>query len=777
MAGISLTWEIFGIISLCILEALLIVALLVSRAKRKRAEVDGERFAKLAEAEHRHLEEVVTNVPGSVWESIFEPGTTQRKARFVNQYVERMLGYSVEEWLSTPGLEMRIIHEDDRERVARETEAIFQSGKEGVLQFRAVKKDGPMIWQEAHMTAILDDAGKPIGLRGVTMDINERKLAEESLRQSENRNRAILSAIPDLMFLQSRDGVYLDYHASEPQDLLVPPDAFLGKNMRDVLPTELARHFFSCFQRAEATGELQVLEYLLPLDGEDRYFEARVVRTRGNEILSVVRDISERKRAEEEQHLSDERLNQAINVARFGVFDHDHLSGELHGSKLTHEIHGWSDEEQPSVEALFAQLHPEDREAFLAAVERAHDPAGDGFFSREYRIVRHGGEVCWVSSRAQTFFESENGTRRPVRTIGAELDITERKHAEEALQKSVDEVNKLKNQLQEENIYLQEEIKLAHNFDEIVGHSDSIKYVLYKIEQVAPTNSTVLITGETGTGKELVARAIHSTSLRQNRPLVKVNCAALSAGLIESELFGHEKGSFTGAVARKIGRFELANGATIFLDEIGELPLELQVKLLRVIHEGEFERLGSSKTVKADVRIIAATNRNLPLEVQKGNFREDLWYRLNVFPITVPPLRHRVDDIPFLVEHFVRRFSKRLGREISSVSPATLRTFMDYSWPGNIRELANVIERAVINTQGAVLRVSDRFEEPRLEGAHTSRKTLDEIERDYIIRTLSDNGWRIEGPSGAAKSLGLNPSTLRTRMAKLGIQKPNQSVV
>jgi chemotaxis protein methyltransferase CheR len=285
----------------------------------------------------------------------------------------------------------------------------------------------------------------------------------------------------------------------------------------------------------------------------------------------------------------------------------------------------------------------------------------------------------------------------------------------------------------------------------------------------------VLITGETGTGKELVARAIHSASLRKDRPLVRVNCAALTPTLVESELFGHEKGAFTGATARKIGRFELANGATIFLDEIGELPLELQSKLLRVIQEGEFERLGSSKTIMVDVRIIAATNRNLKMAVEQGGFREDLWYRLNVFPITVPPLRDRKEDIPVLIEHFVQRFSQKVGKKISSISPGSLRILQDYAWPGNVRELANVLERAVINTNGAVLRIVDHFEKPQVDALTQSDKTLEEMEKEYIIRILDSTGWRIDGRRGAAKILGLNPSTLRTRMAKLGIQKVDQS--
>ena len=388
-------------------------------------------------------------------------------------------------------------------------------------------------------------------------------------------------------------------------------------------------------------------------------------------------------------------------------------------------------------------------------------------FKMEYRLRRADNVYRWIYDRGKPRFSEEGEF---LGYIGSCIDIADRKEAEEALRKAHEEVSKLKNQLQEENIYLQEEIKLSHNSDEIIGRSNAIKYVLFKIEQVGQTDSTVLILGETGTGKELVAHAIHSQSPRSRRPLVKVNCAALSASLIESELFGHEKGAFTGASARRIGRFELADGATILLDEIGELPLELQAKLLRVVQEGEFERLGSTKTIKVDVRILAATNRNLKSEVDKGKFREDLWYRLNVFPITVPPLKQRKEDVPQLVEHFVNKFSRKVGKTITSISSSTMKKLQDYSWPGNVRELANVIERAVINSRGLVLEVAERFEQQAAESAK-SNGTLEEMEKKYIIRILEDTAWRIEGPNGAATVLGLNPSTLRTRMVKLGIPK------
>jgi chemotaxis protein methyltransferase CheR len=311
----------------------------------------------------------------------------------------------------------------------------------------------------------------------------------------------------------------------------------------------------------------------------------------------------------------------------------------------------------------------------------------------------------------------------------------------------------------------------VYNYENIIGQSDQINYVLYKVEQIADSNTTVLVLGETGTGKELVARAVHNLSPRKDRPLVKINCATLPANLIESELFGHEKGTFTGAHERHLGRFEVANGATIFLDEIGELPLELQPKLLRVIQDGEFVRLGSSQTIKIDVRVIAATNRHLEEEVQKGRFREDLWYRLNVFPITVPPLRNRRADIPLLVDHFINKISKRVGKSIEIIPTAVMNTLQNYHWPGNVRELENVLERAVINSSGPKLHLVDELKEPHKDFT-TTNKTLDEVERDHILRVLEQAQWKVSGKNGAAEILGLNRSTLHARMRKLGIVKP-----
>jgi transcriptional regulator with GAF, ATPase, and Fis domain len=358
--------------------------------------------------------------------------------------------------------------------------------------------------------------------------------------------------------------------------------------------------------------------------------------------------------------------------------------------------------------------------------------------------------------------------KRTAELIVAREEAEKRKQIAET---ALSEIKKLKDQLEAERAYLQEEIKLEYNHENIIGQSDGLKYVLYKVEQIAKSNTIVLVLGETGTGKELVARAIHGLSLRKNRSLVKVNCAALPSNLIESELFGHEKGAFTGSHYRHFGRFEVADGATIFLDEIGELPLQLQPKLLRVIQDGEFERLGSSSTIKVDSRIIAATNRNLEEEVRKGRFRDDLWYRLNIFPITMPPLRDRMEDIPLLVDFYVKKISKRMGKTIEIIPASVMNALQNYHWPGNIRELENVLERAVINSSGPKLRLVDELKNSDKDLTKTE-KTLESVERDHIIRVLEQTHWKVSGKNGAAEILGINRSTLRARIRKLGIRQP-----
>jgi PAS domain S-box-containing protein len=391
------------------------------------------------------------------------------------------------------------------------------------------------------------------------------------------------------------------------------------------------------------------------------------------------------------------------------------------------------------------------------------------------------------------YFWRKDGTSFPVEYISTPIwgedkklkgavvsfkDITRRKEAEEGLKKANTELNEalndvkqLKARLERENTYLRQEIKLTHNFEEIISQSKKFKKVLGQVEQVAKTDATVLILGESGTGKELIARAVHNISKLKGRSMVKVNCAALPATLIESELFGHEKGAFTGAMSKKVGRFELADGGSIFLDEVGEIPIELQSKLLRVLQEGEFERLGNPKTIKINVRVIAATNVDLKEAIAKGTFREDLYYRLNVFPINIPSLRERKEDIPLLTRHFLMKYNAQFGRKIEVITEQVIEDLTAYDWPGNIRELENVIERAVIISPDKKLEIGDSI--PNIAKAITEELlTLEDVERNHILNILEQTYWRVSGAKGAAKILDINRTTLEARMKKLGIERP-----
>jgi PAS domain S-box-containing protein len=384
--------------------------------------------------------------------------------------------------------------------------------------------------------------------------------------------------------------------------------------------------------------------------------------------------------------------------------------------------------------------------------------SGEDVSGLEVEMRRKDGQPLWISLWMKPI-RGEDSKIQASRSIW--VDITDRIRAEAE-----------RARLQQQNLYLQDEIKAAHNFEELVGQSPVLQEVLDKVRIVAPTDASVLITGETGTGKELIARAIHSASNRKDKPLIKINCAAFPPGLVESELFGHEKGAFTGAIARRSGRFELANGGTLFLDEIGEVPLETQVKLLRVLQEREFERVGGGLPIKVDIRILAATNRDMLKSVQEKTFRQDLFYRLNVFPIAIPPLRDRKYDIPVLVHFLVRKFASRIGKRIDGVTEQTMRQLVDYPWPGNVRELENVLERAVILTTGTTLAVVPDLLPPSDAAPAAQRQlTLESVERDHIASVLQQTAGVVDGTRGAARILGLHPNTLRNRMKKLGITR------
>ena len=606
------------------------------------------------------------------------------------------------------------------------------------------------------------------------------KRRESELQRSEERNRALLNAIPDLMFLLSRDGTFLDYHAKADDLLYARPEEFIGKTMSDVLPPDLATRFLESFQTASDKPTL--VEYQLPMPDGDHFYEASVVTCEGDKLLTIVRDITERRKAEEALRESEERLRLAQQAARVGTWEWTIQTGASVWSEMIWELLGLEQDEVPSTLETFAGfIHPDDREPALRRVSKVIAEAEH--YYDEFRITPRDGTTIWVSSKGRVIRSADG---QPERMLGVNMDITERKLAEESLKKALAEVQQLKDRLHEENIYLKEEIRDAGDFGEIVGKSQALKRVLRQAEQVAPLDTTVLILGETGTGKELLAHEIHSRSSRHDRPLVKVNCGTLPAPLIESELFGHEKGAFTGADTKRLGRFSLANGGTLFLDEVGELPFELQSKLLRVLEQGEFEMLGSSRTLKVDVRVIAATNRNLSEAVALGTFRSDLFYRLSIFPITMPPLRERREDIPMLVTHLVNQVSTKLGRNIETIPQSELRLLEDYDWPGNVRELRNLIERAVIVTQGPKLQFTEAFEpltswhDPQPLSTHTDSlrdedsegDTLEQSEYRLILRTLRKVHWRVEGPGGAAELLNVHASTLRSRMRKLGIVRP-----
>jgi formate hydrogenlyase transcriptional activator len=508
-----------------------------------------------------------------------------------------------------------------------------------------------------------------------------------------------------------------------------------------------------CDTQGKHLGHLAVFDER-PLPAEPRkLFTFRVFAARAAAEL-------ERLHYEKQLRASDERYRDLYEEAPIGYVQEDLDSRFLNANRAALRILGLKpDEVVGTVGRSFVADTPENRRRVdegFAALARGE---GAGGFVVELRR-KDDGRPVWVE-----WYSKPDPNGRYTRTVL--VDVTARVLAEQE-----------KARLRQQNLYLQEEIQAEHNVEEIVGNSAALRAVLDQVRRVAATDATVLITGETGTGKELIARAIHSSSRRKDKPLIKINCAALPAGLVESELFGHEKGAFTGALARRVGRFELAHGGTIFLDEIGELPADAQAKLLRVLQEREFDRVGGSAPIKADVRVLAATNRDLLKAVREKTFREDLYYRLSVFPLLLPPLRDRKEDIPPLALFLVNKFAARIGKRIDGIEPETLRRLLAYPWPGNVRELENVLERAVILAGGPTLAIGAdvlpvAVGPPGSEHPPTEPPTtLEAREKEHILAVLRQTGGVVEGPRGAAKILGLHPNTLRSRMKKLGIRRP-----
>jgi len=590
----------------------------------------------------------------------------------------------------------------------------------------------------------------------------EQKYAEEKLRQSEQELRQLIDAVPQHIFVLGPVGSCLytnqvarEYHGLPPENPQEDHLAmFVHPDDRDMVLSER--------QRLISHGAPYELEArLLGKDGQYRWFLIRVSPSR-DEQGRIIRwygtrtEIEDRKRAEEKLR-QDERELRRITDA---IDQHIMVLGPdgkiLYANRLLLEYSGLSVEDVMANDFRARLVHPDDFER--SRDKRQHALERGTPFELELRARRKDGQHRWFLIRYNPLRDEEG---RIIRWYSTGTDIDDRKRDEERIQK--------------ENLALREEIDHSSMFEEIVGSSEVIRKILRQVTKVAPSDSTVLILGETGTGKELIARAIHKRSKRSSRAFITVNCAAIPASLIASELFGHEKGAFTGALQRRLGRFELADGGTIFLDEIGDLPTETQIGLLRVLQEREIERVGGSQSISVDVRVLAATNRDLKAAMSAGTFRQDLFYRLNVFPIQVPSLRERMDDIPLLVTYLVERYAKKAGKKIRNIQKETVKLFQAYDWPGNIRELQNVIQRAIVLCDSETFSVDETWLKPeghRLSGSVVPLgATLAEHEKDIIEAALADCGGQVSGPTGAAAKLGLPRQTLESKITALGINK------
>jgi PAS domain S-box-containing protein len=737
--------------------------------------------------------------------------------------VEQMFGLTPGSFQGTFDAYRALVYPEDRLMLDHQLQLTLKQEGPFAVEYRITRPDGALRWLLGQGRLVRGPEGKPLRMLGTVLDITDLKRAEEALLESGKHLRQqsdvlvrlskstalergdlktalkeITQAAADTLAIERVDvWIYnedrsmihciemyersTDAHSDgqalkaeeypayfkglEEGRTIAADDAFSDPRTREFSENYLSVHDISSMLDAPIRIAGRVAGVICHEHiGPPRHWTVEEQNFAGSmaDVVALAIDSHERRRAEAALRESEERFRrlsegpfEGIAITEEGrILDANEQMGNILGYRQT-ELIGMS------VSQLVA---PESRELVMGKIRSADETP------YEHLALRKDGSIFPV----EVYGRRIPYKGRMVR-ITALRDITERKRVEASLRRAAEEIERLKNRIEAEKIYLQDEIKVEHNFEEIIGVSPNFIAILHQVEQVASTDSTVLILGETGTGKELIARAIHNISPRAHRTLVKVNCAALPEHLIESELFGHEKGAFTGALSRTIGRFELADGGTLFLDEIGELPLGLQVKLLRVLQEGEFERVGSARTHRVDVRVIAATNRNLTDAVDHGTFRSDLYFRLNVFPITVPPLRERRQDIPLLVKHFVAKFSGRIGKEIDQISKQSMDRLSAYHWPGNIRELENVIERAVILNHGPILDIGDQLELQPPDPTRSDRaSTLREQEQSVIRQALEECRWTIEGSHGAAARLDIPPSTLRDRMRKYGIEKSRE---
>ena len=705
----------------------------------------------------------------------------------------------------------------------------------GFQKGQGVHRDDEVYWKKDGTSFPVEFWSHPIFREGRTLgavitfiDITERKQAEEALRKSEERWRSVFENSAIGVALTDLNGRFLATNSAYQKMLGYTAEELRKLTFLDITHEDYRESNWDLItELLEGKREqFQVEKQYQRKDGSLIWVKNNVSLVPGTEsmprfIMALSEDITERKRAEEALRKSEERWRTLLEI-------NNAIITNLTQEALLHAVTESLRRVIPFDRAGFSLYVPETKTFRLLGTESEFS---SDYFRVGLELRRGEGISTWVFDHQQPVLRRDlekeqqypNDRRHladgiysycvvPLiirgKSIGT-LNVASRtrnQYSERDLEflqevasqvalaventQSYQEIAALKARLEKENVYLQEEIRTEHNFDEIVGNSPALLVVLRKVEQVAPTDSTVLIYGETGTGKELIARAIHDRSARKDHPLVKVNCSAISAGLVESELFGHVKGAFTGALERRIGRFELADGGTIFLDEIGELPLETQVKLLRVLQEREFEPVGSSQPVRVNVRVIAATNRNLEESIQTGSFRSDLFYRLNVFPLELPSLHERRSDIPKLARFFLSHYSKKLGKNIEGISQDTMDRISAYTWPGNVRELQNVIERAAILCQQPILELNPDLapisargvlhrapqglseSEPAVNSSSAPRdlSTLKDVERGHILAVLKQTGGVIEGPKGAARILNLHPNTLRHRINKLGIK-------
>ena len=608
-------------------------------------------------------------------------------------------------------------------------------------------------------------------------DPPKRDLEALTLGASEESFRLIVETIPGLIAVMTAEG--------EVEHVNRQVLEYFGRTLEDlkqwgttdaVHPADLPR-VIAAWQHAVETGLPYEFEHRIRRsDGEYRWFQSRGLPLRDAEgrivrWYNLLTDIDARKQSEEKLRRSEADLLEAQRLSHSGSWRHDLASGAFSVSPEVLRIRGVESAEPLStIDRMYSGIHPDDRSRVRETYEAAQMRKGE--FDAEYRIVLRDGTIKHLHTIGHPVLNEAGDIEE---YFGTGMDVTEQRQAQAALQTAFEEIKRLKDRLQDENLALREEIDQASMFEEIVGASAALKSVLSHVSKVAPTDSTVLISGETGTGKELIARAIHKHSRRADRAFVSLNCAATPPSLIASELFGHEKGAFTGAVQQRRGRFELAHSGTIFLDEIGEIPMDTQIVLLRVLQERQIERVGGNRAIPVDVRVVAATNRDLSAAIAQGSFRSDLFYRLNVFPIHVPPLRKRREDIPILVEYFVKRFAEKMAKRIRQFDKRTLDLCERYPWPGNIRELQNIVERSVILCTGDTFSIDEAWlssQAPlRADGSGPLPATLQDQEKEMIEAALAKSRGKVAGPQGAAAKLGIPASTLESKIRQLGIEK------